>query len=387
MLLRVLALTVLAFVSVFVRAEEPPPDPGLKKRLVAYLKANHLSPEEYVIRKFKDHDVVFIGEWHRIKHDPELIQALIPQLYKNGVFILAIEFARREDQDLIDRLVSAPTYDEALARRLQFSHFVFWGYQEYVDIYKAAWRLNRGLREDQRKFRVLGLSDSPDWSVLKTEEDTRNPELRRKVWRGGGEQFWAKVILDEVAKKEKVLVYSGIHHAFSEYQQPIYDEQQKKFVRFETERMGNYVYRQIAKRAITIFLHAPWVNAEGYGRPAVQPADGIMDAVMAEAGPRFRRAGFDTKGTLFADLPSNTALYKYGYEKFTLGMYCDGYIFQKPFAEYAGVTPIPDFINEGNIEQARAQSPNVRLRSASIEVFNAGIAEDANVKKRLAALR
>ncbi len=365
----------------------PRADAQVQNELAVYLKAHYMPPEDYVIGKFKDHDVVFIGEWHRIKHDPLLIQALIPRLHKSGIYTLATEFARREDQSLIDHLINAPAYDEQLARQIQFNQFVAWGYQEYVDIYKAAWRLNRGLPKDSRKFRILGLGDSPDWSLIKTEEDNRNPAIRRQVWKGGGENLWARVILDDVEKKEKLLVYCGIHHAFSEYKQPVVGND-GKFVRLADDRMGNYVFRAIGKRAITIFLHSPWYPAEGYNAPyMVRPADGAIDAMIDALEPGLRRAGFDTRGTPFGQLPGGTSIYKHGYDGFKLADFCDGYIIQKPLSEYEGVTPIPDFVNEKNIEQARAQIPNPRLRTASIATFNRAIASDADMKKRFQIIR
>jgi len=42
-----------------------------------------------------------------IKHDPELVQALVPLLYKAGVYDLGIEFANYSDQALIDKLINA----------------------------------------------------------------------------------------------------------------------------------------------------------------------------------------------------------------------------------------------------------------------------------------
>lgn len=369
-------------------ADQLPVDPAANKELVTYLKTHYASPEDYVLSKFKDHDVVILGEWHRIKHDPELIQALIPRLHKNGICLLAMEFARREDQPLIDRLIKAPEYDEQLARQIQFNQFVFWGYREYVDIYKAAWQLNKTLPRGARQFRILGINSSLDWSVIKTEADAANPSIRRQVFKDGGEDTWAKVILDQVGKNEKLLVYCGLHHAFSEYRQPIYDERNKKLVRLADDRMGNYLYRAIGKRVITVSLHAPWIPAEGFNAGYyVRAADGRIDAVLAEVEPRFRRAGFDTRGTPFGQLPGGTSLYMYGYENFKLADLCDGYIIQKPLGEYEGVTPIPDFINAMNVEHARAQSPNPRLRDFTIERFNAAIAADADVKKRVRASR
>jgi len=54
-------------------------------QLLGYLKQNHKSPEDYVLAKFKDHQIVFVGEYHRIKHDAEFIQHLIPRLYEEGI--------------------------------------------------------------------------------------------------------------------------------------------------------------------------------------------------------------------------------------------------------------------------------------------------------------
>ncbi len=363
----------------------PTVEESLRVKLEQYLKHNYTTPEEYVISKFNDHDIVFIGEFHRIKQNVELIQHLIPMLYKNGIYILGTEFGRREDQHLIDSLLNSARYDENLARRIIFNQFVHWGYREYVDIYRAAWQLNQSISEQGRKFRILGLNDSPDWSIIRSQKDREDPAIMRKVWRGGGEHLWAKVILDEVvAKGEKALIYCGIHHAFTEYKQPIFDEQKKMFIRFEEGRMGNFVYNKIGKRAITIYMHAVWPSCRGYSKPNVYPTDGIIDAVMAGMEPKYQRVGFDTRGTPFGKLPGETSIYKHGYVDFSLEKFCDGYIYQMPLSKYEGVTPIKGFINNENIDRARAQSPNPWFRNATIEDFYDASRQSADIKKRFA---
>lgn len=382
---------IIVIISVFISTSAqkhplPEVDPEQKK-IMEYVMNHYMTPENYIISEFKDHDVVIVGEWHRLKHDVELIQQLIPKLYENGVFILATEFARREDQHLIDSLLNNNIYDQLLAEKITLLQFVHWGYKEYVDIYKAAWQWNKNLDEGKRKFRILALGDSPDWGLIKSQEDRDNPEIKRKVWQGGGENLWAKVILDEVVDKgEKALVYCGIHHGFTEYNQPIYDFNNQKFVRFVTNRLGNYIYKEIGKRAMTIYLHAPWISAEGWDKPSVYPVDGIIDAIMRELPLKYRRVGFDTKDTPFGMLTCNKSYYKYGYDNFRLEMFCDGYILQKPLSEYEGVTIIEDFINEKNIDYARSQSPNPRFRNASIEDFNNAMKRSADIKKRYAHL-
>jgi hypothetical protein len=363
----------------------PKVDQEIRHTLEEYLKTHYMSPEEYAISKFKDHDIVFIGEYHRIKHDLEFIHSMIPKLYENGIFTLGIEFARREDQFLIDSLLKGPVYDDKLAQLIIFNFMVHWGYREYVDIFNVAWQLNQTIPEGSRKFRILGLNDSPDWSLIKTQEDYNNINIMLQVYKGCGEDLWAKVILDEVvAKGEKALIYSGIHHAFSKYNQPGYDEQKHVFTGLVNDRMGNFVYKQIGKKTVTLYLHAPWYSAQGYNEPAVYPADGIIDAVMAKISLEYRRVGFDTRDTPFGRLPGETSIYKYGYSNFNLEMFCDGYIFQMPLSEYKGVTAINGFVNESNIEKARALSTNPSFRNASIEDFYNAAKEDSNIKKRFA---
>jgi hypothetical protein len=360
-------------------------DPAIKANLIEFVKTHFQSPEDYILSKFEDHDIVFLGEYHRIKHDPEFVQKLIPLLHRSGIYYLGFEFARRKEQPLIDSLLQAPEYNEQLARYIIFKNMVFWGYKEYVDIFKAAWRLNRSLPEGSRPFRILGLNNSPDWSIVKTPEDRDKYEVMSKVWHGETEEDWAKVLIDLViAKGEKALVYCGIHHAFTEYKQPI--AVNGKFIRFGDTRVGNVIFQKIGTRAITIYLHAPWVSAEGYDKPSVRSVDGYIDAVLGELDPKYQRVGFDVKGTPFGNLPGETSIYKFGYDHFTLGTIYDGYVCQGPLSAYQGVTSIKDFINEDNVEEARAQSPNPSMRKVSADDFNDGIAQDADIPRRFSAL-
>ncbi|MEE9133629.1 MAG: hypothetical protein V3U13_08715 [Gemmatimonadota bacterium] len=366
------------------RIEPPALDAELRAELESWLVENGKGPVDYVVGLFADHDVVILGEQHRVKHDVLLVGSLLEALYRTGVRTLATEFGRREDQPLIDSLVNAPRWDEALARNIVFNQFVTWGYREYVDVYRAAWQVNRSLAPDAPPFLVLALDDSPDWSHIQKPEDRNDPEVMRKVWRGGGERYWAEVVLDAVESGEKVLVHCGIHHAFTEYRQPIVVE--GEFVRYVTTRAGNYVYREIGKRAVTVYLHAPWDGPGGYGDALVHPADGVIDALMLEREGGPRPVGFDLHGSPFGKLRIENAVYKHGYE-FRLAEFADGWIYTRPISEYEGVTPIPNWINERNIVQARPQIPNPDFRDATIERFNAAIARDADIPRRWGHLR
>jgi hypothetical protein len=384
-----LVLTVLMIVNGCSQMDSQPKNPPsinpvLQSELVSWLQVQGKSPERYVVDLFSKHEVVFLGEQHRVKHDVLLIQSLIKPLYQAGVFVLATEFGRREDQSLIDSLLMAEKWDEQLAREIIFRQYVFWGYQEYVDVFRIAWMLNKELADGAPRFKVLGINDSPDWSFIRNEADRDNPAIMRKVWGGASEEDWAKVILDAVTSGEKVLVHCGVHHAFTEYRQPIVID--GNFSHFDNSlRCGNHVFATLGKKAVTVFLHAPWNGEEGYGSAMSHPADGVIDAFMLEKGPH--PAGFSLANNPFGKIIVQNAVYRHGYNNFKLSDFCDGWIYTKPISEYQGVTPISNWVNEGNIELARTQSPNPKFRDASVQEFNRIIAKDAEIHRRWDHLR
>ncbi len=238
----------------------PDVDPELRSELTTWLRGNAMSPEAYVLSKFDDHDVVFVGEYHRIRHDPLLVQRLIPRLPSVGVHVLGIEFANAADQPLIDSLLSGDAYDDELAKHIQWNQWPFWGFREYVDLYRVAWEVNRALPDTARPFRILGLNARMDWSHVWTPEDREDPDLMARVRPDGDwDEFMAATILrDIVATGDKALVYAGINHAYTRFQQPIYDLERGELTGSVSNRMGNRVYREIGDRAFLIFLHAPW---------------------------------------------------------------------------------------------------------------------------------
>jgi hypothetical protein len=358
----------------------------------SWLDGHAASPEGYIVSKFIDHDIVFLGEYHRVRHDPLLVQNLIPLLYRNGIYSLGIEFIRARDQTDLDRLLAADAYDETLARRLFWSQWPFWGYQEYVDILRAAWQLNRGLRAGARRFRVVGLNAHADFSHVWTPEDRANPEILKKVWpEGDGDEVMAESIRREIlAKGEKALIYSGINHAWTRFRQPIVNQATGELVGLVTTRMGNRIAAEIGNRCCTIFLHSPWTAAGGYAAPAVYPPDGFIDAFFATLPPKKRRVGFDVQGSPFGRLPAKTSLWGRAAPDFRLEMFCDGWIYQMPLSRYEGVRVIPGWFNEANRSEAIAQianpDPRVKYRERTVEDLMAPMAADADFERRFAHL-
>jgi hypothetical protein len=332
---------------------------ALKSRLAGYLREQGMTPEAYVIDKFRDHDIVILGEHHFIKHDVELVQALIPRLYEAGVRDLGIEFGCREFQDRADALVTADTYDEALARWIMFQWGSYWPYVEYLGLYRKAWELNRSLPSGAPKFRIVSLDYRPRFDLV-TERMT--PALTEAVWfKGPRDEYMARTIIDEfVKKRKKALVYVGQHHAFTRYHAPEYDFETKRLDGLFVGSAGNIVWRKIRGKVFQICLHYPWTTAAG-ARTYDYPVGGVVDRLLTEFPGR--RVGFDVAGSPFGELADKGTFYALGHKTFTFGDFCDGYICQKPFGEYEGCSVDPLFITAENFAEAVAHLPNAVVKT------------------------
>ncbi len=332
--------------------------------LVGHLKSNWQTPEEYVIKKFEDHDYIFIGEYHRIKHDVDLIGRLIPLLHENGINNLAIEFGNYEDQYLVDSLLNLPVFDRNLARQIMFNSSHFWGYAEYIDIYRVAWEVNHAPNtSNKNKFRVVNLGAVYD------------PCKEGGAWRDiDPDIYMAEVIFKEIiSKNEKSLIYSGNHHAFTRYHQPLYNFKKDTLTGLNNTRMGNVIYDSLKNRVFNICLHASWISDKGWDENSVLPVNGIIDSVMSLFNNK--PVGFDVINSPFGKLTSNNSYYAFGYPNFTLDQYCDGYIFQNSFANYQPITMEVDFITKENLPIAKKRMTCMGLEK---DYINALTVENAN---------
>jgi len=348
------------------RVDPPEISLNLQEDLDSWLSENGRDPADYLLGLFEDHDVVLIGEFHRIRHDAEFVGSLLPRLHEAGVRVFAMEFARREDQQLIDSLLAGPTWDEDLAREIQFRMFMPWAFREYVDILKAGWSTRRAGGD----LRIIGVNNSVDFSQFKSEADWDDVEARRRAYGGQTEADWAEAVLAQVTQGEKVLVYSGINHAFTGFRQPRVED--GKFQGFVRVRMGNVLRKELGECAVTVFLHSPWHGAEGYGARTVHPAGGRLDAFMLEREGGPFPVGFDVAASPLSDLPIEDAVYMHGYDHFTLADFCDGWIYFRPMSECEPVDYIEGWIHEGNVERARAVAMNPRWRRFDVEQFDLG---------------
>ena len=142
--------------------------------------------------------------------------------------------------------MTGPAWDESRARAITFDWLVTWGYQEYIDLYKAAWQLNHGLPAGARRFRVVGLNVRQYWEFLKSNKDLGDPQVVAQIFaRGVPDAHMAEVIDQEFLQKgEKALVYCGTQHIFTRYRSREYEKNAAAMKLPEIRRAGNIVYAE-----------------------------------------------------------------------------------------------------------------------------------------------
>jgi hypothetical protein len=216
-----------------------------------------------------------------------------------------------------------------------------WPYREYLDILREAWEANRATAGSMR---VVALAPDPDW---------RDTLLRAKGV--SYDAFMADLVAAEIAAGRHVLVYCGIHHAFTRYHQPELDLEGHATAFFD--RTGNILRRRFGERVFLITLHRPvWCGKEPWAY--CLPLAGAIDCAAVQTG---RPVGFDLPGSDFAgQVVDRGVYYAQGYDDLRFGEMSDGYVWTAPIERYELVRLIPLSElapNDAALEEVAANNP------------------------------
>lgn len=353
--------------------------------LVDYVCNEGITPDDYLITKFKEADIILLAEDHAVKENLDFVRNLIPKLYENGIYMLGMEFGAYEDQKRLDSLINAPKYDEQLARELMFNYNTRWAVVEYMAIYKAAWEWNHSLADTARKFRVLNISYCYNWKEF---EKVRTPENIKKVFPlGNTEEFRCSLLEREcLSQNHKILVLTGTPHAFTFYQFPYYDYTSPGFVRYEKNFLGNLLYSKYGKRVLAVALHQPFANYPNHQPGWISPASGELESVMNKCNNK--PIGFDLKNSPLGSL-KDSSYYSMGHQGLTLSGLFDGYIFFKPIKELSSCTVDYKFMDDTNWGKAVSNNPDPDWHPSpqNQEEYWKLVEEFLNIKKRYAGIQ
>lgn len=380
-LLKSILLAALCFITITSTGQSDNSNKEIENECLEFLKQEGKNPLEYVISKFEKYDYIFLGEYHRIRQDVNFVRSLIPELYKNGVTTLAIEFYGYKDgQSFVDSTLVAKDWNEnAFYKKISTAGSgVIWGYTEYIDLMKDVWRFNKQLPEGKKKFRI----------VLFGTEFYPCEDGDARFGNVGDPDVWMASVFEKevISKNEKALVYCGLHHAFTRYHQPIYDFDNDELQGHNSQRFGNVIYQKYPEKTFNILLHHPLYSDKGFDKPVVKPANGTIDHLMSVLNNK--PLGFDLAGTCMGKLRSDNTYYKYGYTPFLLENFYDGYIFLVPLKELKAVEVIPNYYSKESLDIFKELLRCVNFPKEKLDNFTAQdaleiIKSEGNIEKNI----
>lgn len=345
---------------------------------LAEFLANSPSAREQVLDLFDTADLVLIGETGYARQHVEFAADLIPVLQSAGIHHLGYQYALIEDQDEIDRLVTAPTFDEEVARRVLFNNLSVFGFQEHVDIFRAAWQVNRQRISSEPPFRIVALGNRLDYSAITSQDDVEDPEVMQRVFATGvPDQVMAEVMAEQFLDAGlKAAAFLQMDHAHTRFRRSGYEQELADLGFRDMQRAGNALYAEYGSRVVSAALHGPVRHARS-PRGFAYPTAGIIETA-AEALPDGRTAGFRTGQSPFADVAIvSDALARDSEGELTLKEYADAWLIVAPVKALSAVTPIEDFITDRNVAEAIRTFPGASPQDATVEDMNEFIVRNA----------
>lgn len=336
---------------------------------------------ELMANLYRQYDVLFLGESHRIKQQVEFVSSLIPVLQEQGVHVLFYEFTNYSDTRLSDSLLTAPDYNEKLVYDMLRRSEWDWAWQEYADNFRAAWEVNRHRKAGEPPFRIIGVMPDINYEAIQTPEDWNNDDKKRAFWDFEHNKTWLQVIETEALDRgQKALVYCGLHHAFSKFRHPIVID--GKFIRFENDREGTACYLKYPARTATIYLYAPLSRKPELGVTFMRPFNGVIDSVTASLPQKQRTYGFITTESPLGNRTDTLTYYSMGYGSIRLKDLADAVIVPGPVDQYQTATLIPGFIEEKDLPEVIRQAwPYEWTRDWTVKSANDTLARWCELEK------
>jgi hypothetical protein len=285
-----------------------------------YLRQKGQPPADYLLAKVNDHRIVIVGESHWQLSDAKLIGGVASELRRRNV-ALAMEFFLASSQGDIDALISATDWNPALANEIMRA--ADWPYVQYRDILHRAWEVSRAAGASPLK--VIALGPPEDWRKQGIRYDAFMAERVRNY---------------ATDDQHRVLVYCGMHHAFTHYLQV--ERLQKGRATEFMDRMGNILWRQFGQDVFLVALHKPEGCGEGEDAFAklCAPLGGVIDCAAVRNGGK--PLGFDILGSPIAETKLDVkSFYATAHPLLRMVDFVDGYIWQVPVDEMRMVDLIP----------------------------------------------
>jgi hypothetical protein len=208
-------------------------------------------PFKFVADKFDDHSIVFIGENHKRKQDLDFLNQLIPYLYQTKkINIIGWEFGAQEYQRDADSVVTASEFDRRKAISVMRRSMFYWCWEEYLNIFKTIWQVNKGISKEEDKIKFLQLNTTYVSKLWNSTHHEAQVKERTKNFDNILPSIIEKVVIQ---KNKKILIYCGLHHSMTKFKTP-----KAFFIKNNELRAGQILYAKYPDKIFQIDLVSPF---------------------------------------------------------------------------------------------------------------------------------
>jgi len=345
----------------------PPVEELLAQELGQTLGEIALPAGEFLVTQVQNYPLLYLSELGGLAEEPLFLANNLRNLvYQGRLEQLALHFLLADDQLPIDELMEAKEFDEELAKQLLFQRSVVWGYQEYLEILRQAWQVNR---ESSGSLRVIGLQIRQDFSQILTQQDLQDPQKLRSLMNNGiPDRQMADNLLRFLDPEEpkSTLVFILREQGFPRLDLPLYVQQMEGLGYPGEVQFARLIYQAGFHHVLSLTFHSPWPSNLTRNRSEF-PADGAIDAALDIWESQRTRSsdsreskgypiGFLFQGA-FRTLPIQRSLFNFGFtgkgeDRLELIQAFDGTLVLERIHRLTGAQPIPQFITQENLGMA-----------------------------------
>jgi len=310
---------------------------------------------------FESARLVLVGEPAPSAQVGSFVQDLPGHLDSAGVHHIGIWWAQADDQDLLDGLVTAPSFDEQAACWAVHRQTVRTGadFAEYLDVLRAAWRHNRRLGPGRPPMRIVGLDAELALDAVTDTADLTQPE----AWvhlrpRGPLAMVAAEVVAERILDPgHKALLVVPQAQAFTRWRRPrhpLVDRYDIDVRDGQVLGLGNRLFAMVGDQAVTVLVHGPAHGTAG-GPAWADVAGGRLDAFLAASE-------VETPSLLALSGPLGDLPLGGGWQGLSLAAVARAWLVAAPPGEMRPPTPLRGLVHEGNIDEQRRRALDPILR-------------------------
>lgn len=333
----------------------PPED---EAELQGWIALRGKSPIEYAVEKAREHQVVIFGESHERKMELRYLNDLVPELYRQaGVTCVAMEVCLAEDNERIEKLVTASEFDRDLALQIaRHQPWGIWGWKGYWDIFETVWRINQEIAAGEENVRVIGLDrrmDMPSLAMMGVENNAgRDAPVWEKLrlWRLllalprvlSRDAFFAFYVEKEIIQKgRRGIVWVGRNHSSINSPQIVSPER-------SMPRMGFILHSRYGDKVFQIRLHGWDIPASAVSRDYAGPKPAMGDFLERIMGRRegSMPVGFDIEYSPFSLLRDNGSFEYHSEPRLGFVDVASGYVFLAKRRELAQCNWLPGYVSQ-----------------------------------------